>query len=302
MNQNWQKPSSKTNWVRFYSMMTIFILTISVIGLETLRINVQKDVDQYQQQYFSPTEKVNKQIVEPSNGINFEKKIRPILNKTSAKVSVAVFYKKNGQLYDISNTNQKKFPSASIIKTDFLVELLHQHRKLEAPLTANEKNITTRMIENSDNEAATSIYNEIGSVQGLQQLFNNLGMNDSIALTTGWALTPTTPQDQVKLLNLIFYDKGYLPTRSKKYIKYLMANVSSDQNWGISAGSKHFRLKNGWKQMSNGYWIVNSIGYLGEGNNSCTIAIMSENNSTLESGETLLEKISEQVSKELKIN
>lgn len=141
----------------------------------------------------------------------------------------------------------------------------------------------------------------ISAARGLGQLFNNLKMTNSTALASGWALTPTTPRDQIKVLNKIFYENGYISNKSKAYTKNLMANVADDQDWGISAGSKYAWLKNGWKQMPNGHWIVNSIGYLGKGENSCTIAIMSEDNPSLESGEALLEKLSQQVGVQLKI-
>lgn len=314
MNQNWQKPSPRLNWTRFYSMVTILVLITSVVGLEMLRVSAHQEVAQSQ----SPRGPVNKKgsakhqpatnpqvpmkkAVNKATAKGFAEQLRPFLANTNAKVAVAVYSKRDHQLYEATNTKQTTFPSASIIKTDFLVELLHQHHQKASALTIGEQNATVQMIENSDNDAATSIYNDIGSARGLGQLFNNLKMTNSTALASGWALTPTTPRDQIKVLNKIFYENGYISNKSKAYTKNLMANVADDQDWGISAGSEYAWLKNGWKQMPNGHWIVNSIGYLGKGENSCTIAIMSEDNPSLESGEALLEKLSQQVGVQLKI-
>lgn len=56
MNQNWQKPSPRLNWTRFYSMVTILVLITSVVGLEMLRVSAHQEVVQSQ----SPRGPVNK--------------------------------------------------------------------------------------------------------------------------------------------------------------------------------------------------------------------------------------------------
>ena len=71
-----------------------------------------------------------------------------------------------------------------------------------------------------------------------------------------------------------------------------MQHVASDQNWGISAGSRDFALKNGWRlNGNNNTWIVNSISQIGSGNNSATIAIFSDQNSSLKHGIATVEKL-----------
>ncbi|WP_375663971.1 hypothetical protein, partial [Bartonella sp. CL63NXGY] len=77
-----------------------------------------------------------------------------------------------------------------------------------------------------------------------------------------WGLSTTTPRDQVKLLNNIFYKSSILTANSRDYINELMSNVNADQNWGISASSDHYALKNGWLENGREKWIVNSIGYI----------------------------------------
>lgn len=58
MNQNWQKPSPRLNWTRFYSMVTILVLITSVVGLEMLRVSAHQEVAQSQ----SPRGPVNKRV------------------------------------------------------------------------------------------------------------------------------------------------------------------------------------------------------------------------------------------------
>ena len=109
-----------------------------------------------------------------------------------------------------------------------------------------------------------------------------------------WGMTTTTPADQIKLLNNIFFSSTKLSDSSRNYIKSLMSNVETDQQWGISAGSNDFALKNGWLDQDDGSrkWIINSIGYInGSHNNDYTIAVYTDDNSSMSSGEKLIEKL-----------
>jgi beta-lactamase class A len=231
-----------------------------------------------------------------------EKQWQKTLADVDNDVSIAVYSKKNDQIYAYTNApDTKTYPSASIIKATFLAKLLHEHSEKKTYLTSTEQLANPKMIENSDNSAANTIYSRIGSAKGLGNAFQDLDMTDSVALASGWALTPTTPKDQLKLLNTIFYPSDYLTDNSKKYMKSLMSHVASNQQWGISAGSKYFQIKNGWKQQSDSHWIVNSIGHLGKGDDSCTIAVMSTENPTLEKGEKLVEQLASETGEVLKI-
>lgn len=133
---------------------------------------------------------------------------------------------------------------------------------------------------------------------GLQETFDKLGMTDSKAHEE-WGLSTTTPSDQLKLLNAIFYSSNLLSTSQQSYVRNLMQNVESDQQWGISAGSTNFYLKNGWLDEDDG-WIINSIGYI-PGNNgasdSYTIAVYTDDNSSMQNGENTIEKLAKSTSK-----
>lgn len=60
---------------------------------------------------------------------------------------------------------------------------------------------------------------------------------------SAWGMTTTTPSDQIKLLNNIFFSSNKLTESEQNYIQSLMKNVESDQQWGISAGSSNYALK-----------------------------------------------------------
>lgn len=220
-----------------------------------------------------------------------KKRWSTILADVDTPVSIAVYSKQYHTTITLNNQPSATHTTASIVKVGFLTQLLHQAQASNTTLTTTQADEATRAIENSDNDAATALYDDIGASSGVTTLFTNLKMTGSAAGVNGWAATTTTATDQLTLLNQIFYSGDYLSTKSKAYIKNLMANVESDQQWGVSAGAKACQLKNGWRLNNDNTWIVNSIGHLGTGDQSCTIAVLTDDNQSLESGEKLVEKL-----------
>lgn len=209
---------------------------------------------------------------------------------SGSNVSIAVYSKKTGETYTYNTTPGHTYHMASTVKVSVLAGSLLQNN---GSLDSQGKDYAEAMIENSDNDSTTDLVNNyLGGTQGLQSTFNQFQMTNSKA-NEAWGMTSTTPADQVKLLNNIFFSSNKLTSSEQNYIKKLMYNVESDQQWGISAGSKHYALKNGWlTDDDNGKWIINSIGYVdGSGDNDYTIAVYTDGNSTMSSGKKLVEKL-----------
>ena len=224
-----------------------------------------------------------------------------VLADSEVPVSIAVYAKQSDTTVAYNNPPKTPHTTASIVKVAMLTELLHKHRESGAKLTSAEVGNAELAIQNSDNGAATRLYHAINSAQGLASLFANLKMSDSQASAGGWVRTTTTASDQLKLLNQIFYPNDYLTTKSQAYIQDLMGKVEPDQQWGVSAGAKTYQLKNGWRLNGDDTWIVNSIGHLGTGANSCTIAILTDRNRSLEAGQQLVEKLAKVTGQDLNL-
>lgn len=185
---------------------------------------------------------------------------RQIIARYNAQVSIAIQMQDTGEVISYTNVPGMRFITASSVKVSILVELLHN---TGGRLNSYQQGLAERVIRNSDNDAASTITNTyFGGNDGLNNIFRALGMTSSHT-DIHWGWTLTTPQDQLKLLNEIYFKKGnsYLNNRSRNYIKSFMGSVSAGQNWGISAGSSSFYLKNGWN-VTNGQWNVSSIGYI----------------------------------------
>ncbi|WP_267200784.1 serine hydrolase [Limosilactobacillus kribbianus] len=212
-----------------------------------------------------------------------------VVYTSSDRVSIAVYSPKTHKTYQSTNAPNHKFHTASTVKVSILAGIL---AKQHAPLTSTQEALAKAMIEQSDNDATTELFTTyLGGKAGLQATFDKFGMKNSVASQT-WGLTTTTPADQIKLLNNIFYRSKVLTSQDRALIRSMMSNVESDQAWGISAGSKHYAIKNGWLSYGNDNWIVNSIGYVKNDNGTdYTIAIYTDNNDSMVTGQQTIEQL-----------
>lgn len=227
-----------------------------------------------------------------SSNINgqLQKRWKADIQGSGGNVNIAVYSKKTGETYSYNTTPGHTYHMASTVKVSVLAGSLLQNN---GSLDSQGKDYAEAMIENSDNDSTTDLVNNyLGGTDGLQQTFNQFQMTDSKA-NDAWGMTSTSATDQVKLLNNIFFSSNKLTSTEQNYIKHLMYNVESDQQWGISSGSQDFALKNGWlTDDDTGKWIINSIGYInGSGDNDYTIAVYTDGNSTMKSGEKLIGKL-----------
>jgi hypothetical protein len=89
-------------------------------------------------------------------------------------------------------------------------------------------------IENSDNDAASALYDDDGESGGIDTANKAFGLTGTTVGTDGyWGLTATTPDDQIRLLTQVFTSQTVLTPASQAYIKGLMSQVESDQQWGV---------------------------------------------------------------------
>ncbi|MDQ1426610.1 MAG: hypothetical protein QOK39_86, partial [Acidimicrobiaceae bacterium] len=95
----------------------------------------------------------------------FEGAIQNYLAGRAGAASVAVFDVTDGATYTVAP--QSSFITASIVKADILSTLLRQAQSAGRALTSQEQATATQMIEISDNNAATALWNEVGRGPGV---------------------------------------------------------------------------------------------------------------------------------------
>ncbi|MGO9752480.1 MAG: serine hydrolase [Solirubrobacteraceae bacterium] len=189
--------------------------------------------------------------------------MRSFLCTRSGSISIAVQSLVTGQewLYKPQARDQ----TASIIKADILETLLRQAQVASTPLDDDTSDTVEGMIENSDNDDATALWNQVGGSSGVGAYNASAGLTQTDLNTQGfWGESTTSAADQIRLLDELVAPSDLLNEASERYQLGLMEDVEADQDWGVSAGvpsGVSVALKNGWVPLtSNTDWEVNSIG------------------------------------------
>ncbi|KOV73955.1 hypothetical protein ADL00_03070 [Streptomyces sp. AS58] len=207
-----------------------------------------------------------------------------------ADVSVAVLDMDSGRSAAYGDGT---FDTASIVKVDILAALLLQVQDAGRRLTAAERAYATAMIEHSDNDSASALWEAVGRAAGLDSANERFGLTGTSGGDgTLWGLTQTTAADQLRLLGQVFGDDSVLNTASRTYLKGLMKGIAAGQRWGVSAvaDGTGWALKNGWLPRSaTGLWDINSIGHVTVDGRDYLVAALSQGNATKEAGVTLVE-------------
>jgi beta-lactamase class A len=201
--------------------------------------------------------------------------LRSYLAARSGAVSVAVLDLKSGQKW-IYRPGERAV-TASIVKVDILETLLEHAQAEHEPPSSVDADVATGMIEDSDNDDATELWDSDDGSTGIGAYNEKAGLHQTELNTGGyWGLSTTSASDQVQLLRQLVRRHGLLDGASRRYQLGLMESVTPDQDWGVSAGvpsGVKVALKNGWLPNGDG-WEINSIGYIHGDGRAYLIAVL----------------------------
>ncbi len=181
---------------------------------------------------------------------------------------------------------------ASIVKLDVLETLLAERGQGGTGLSASDRSLTEEMIEDSDNDAATSLWYEVGGAAKIRAFNARAGLTRTAPSSCvvcpgfawpGWGLTTTTPDDQIALLRQLVTPSSLLTRAERDYALSLMEDVTPSQRWGVSGGvpaQVTVALKNGWLPLQGAAsdWQVNSVGWVSGGGRNYLIAVLTAGN------------------------
>jgi hypothetical protein len=209
------------------------------------------------------------------------------LAQRAGTVLAAVYDVRTGQTWRLGDGRPQA--EASVVKLDILQALLSEW---PGGLPASEASLAQQMIENSDNDAATSLWYAAGGASGLSAYNTRAGLTRTTPSPCvvcsgfawpGWGLTTTTPADQLALLKALVEPGPLLTAAGRRYALSLMENVAPDQAWGVSGGvpaGVTVALKNGWLPLNDAQtdWQINSVGWVSGDGRDYLIAVLSTGN------------------------
>jgi len=195
-----------------------------------------------------------------------------------------------------------RFHSASVVKATILAALLRWHQETGKPLTSTERYLATLMITQSDNDAASALWDELGHAR-IQHFMDLARMTETELGPDGyWGLTEITARDELTLLRLLTQSNAVLSDYSRGYELGLMSRVISSQRWGVPAGAPSgltVHVKNGWLPEEVGGWHINSIGAFAGHGRDYMIVVLTDANPTMEYGVDTVQRVAEVVHRDV---
>lgn len=209
-------------------------------------------------------------------------------------VSFSVRDRKTGNTYTYNPSLRNS--TGSIVKVLVLATVVREQRSSGRELSAGQKSLASRMIRYSDNEATTALFRQVGGRAALQRMARDLGMTRT-EVSSVWGTTTTSAADQRLLIDRLVDGTPHLTKRDRDYILGLMRDVDPEQRWGVGAvpRGQSVAVKNGWVPIEPRGWRINSVGSISGSGRDYTLAILSYDNGSMETGVQRVRKVSELV-------
>jgi Beta-lactamase enzyme family len=228
--------------------------------------------------------------------------VQAYLAQRSGTVLAAVYDVRTGQSWRLGDGPPQD--EASVVKLDILETLLSESDG--TGLSVGSQGLAGQMIEDSDNDAATSLWYAAGGTAGLAAYDDRAGLTRTTPSACvvcadfpwpGWGLTTTVPYDQITLLKQLIKPGPLLTTDERQYALSLLENVTPGQAWGVSGGvpaGVTVALKNGWLPLNddNTDWQINSEGWVSGDGRDYLISVLTTGNPTEQYGIDTISEIS----------
>ena len=228
----------------------------------------------------------------PALAAKVAKDVKAALAGRSSTVGLYV-WDKNTAVY-CSHNLDRHFDSASVVKATIMAAVLRRAQEQHRKLTSWETSELRLMITRSDNTAATNLWNSVGRTR-FKAYLKLAGMTGTVPGSGGyWGLTQIDAHDELKLLRTFTDDHTALSATWRAYALKLMSEVTPSQRWGVPYKAPKGSLvsnKNGWLPRATRAWRVHSIGAVTGGGRDYLMAVLSDNDKTMQYGIDTVQRI-----------
>lgn len=207
----------------------------------------------------------------------------------SAGVSL---YDVTRQRYYTYNANVQ-FTMASSIKVPIMLAFLDMIEQQGRQPTDTEMNLLIGMIEHSDNDAASALYDEVGDAAGVTDFLQRKHISGMDLDNGAWGYSQATPQSMIDLLAAL-NAKKILNDQDRRLAFDLMGHVETGQQAGVGDTAPDgaiVAMKNGWVPGLDGLWAVNSSGIVQAGSEAYIIAVYTQDQSSQGDGEAITQHV-----------
>lgn len=213
------------------------------------------------------------------------------LPKVDPNVGVEVYDLTNQRSY--THNNSAQFLTGSSAKVPIMLAFLAMTEKQDRQPDADEMNLLTTMIENSNNDSATALYDEINDAAGLSSYLQQIGVSGLEPDNDAWGYSLITPHAMVDLLTQLY--NGTILTASDRAMAFhLMQNIESDQRWGVGDTAPvgaTVSMKNGWLPGPDGLWTVNTSGIVTVNGITYIVSVYTREQASLAAGQSIVQTV-----------
>jgi hypothetical protein len=145
----------------------------------------------------------------------------------------------------LGREQDRRFASASVLKSMMLVAYLQMLSREHRPLDSESQALLYPMIHSSDNAAASAVLARVGQA-ALDRVAREAGMRDYQPASGWWAFTQVSAADMARFF---FHQDRLIPGRFDAYARGLLSRIEASQSWGIAAVARpefQVYLKGGW--------------------------------------------------------
>ncbi len=202
-------------------------------------------------------------------------------------------------VYDITRQQEYtynpdgEFIMASSAKVPIMLTLLTILERQQRGPTPDELSLLTTMIENSNNDSAQALFDEIGGAGPLAAFMQSVRVPGMRPDPDAWGWSTISPRAMVRLLTLL-HGGTILTAQDRALALGLMGNIEPDQQAGVgdtAPSGAQVAMKDGWVQGPDGLWATNSSGIVTVGSETYMIAVYSQHLATLDDGQSIVRHV-----------
>src|SRR5581483_5456952 len=142
------------------------------------------------------------------------------------------------EIYDVTHQRSYAFHgtapflAASSIKVPIMLTFFAMTESQGRKPDGDEMKLLAAMIERSDNDAASALFDDIRGASGIATFLQQSGVDGLTPNQNAWGYSMITPQAMVEVLTQL--DAGTILTADDRAIAVdLMQHVEADQQWGV---------------------------------------------------------------------
>ena len=185
----------------------------------------------------------------------------------------------------------------STFKLAILLTLLRQAEAAGRLLSSDERAAAQAMIENSDNDAAITLYDAIDYNSGIDAMMASLGISGLTVDTDAFGYSSITPMAMTMLLDGIRTGR-FLNADDQHYVLDLMSHIAADQQTGVGANTPAgatFAMKDGWIGDDSG-WVTDSVGIVSGHDHTYIISVYVRGHADINAGWDIVNRFCHEVS------